>query len=99
MLSWKPRAPPQAQPPAQPQSDFRSMRAAMDRAETAIFRNQPQDNRFHPYESALVLEELTFEPADMPTPWEFRDDAVEFNYLAAELSTKNMTVQERAHAG
>ena len=32
----------------------------------------------------------------MPTPWEFRADAVEFNYLAAELSTKNMTVQERA---
>ncbi len=32
----------------------------------------------------------------MPSPCEFRDDAGEFNYLAAELSTKNMTVQKRA---
>ena len=37
-----------------------------------------------------------FDAADIPSPWQVTGDALEFCNLAAELSMKNMTVQERA---
>ena len=83
-------------PTARAHAEFVSARTATDRAETAIFRNPRKDNRSHPYESALAIEEVVFETADIPAPWQVNGDTLEFCNLAAELSTKNMTVQERA---